>query len=108
VRVPVYTGHCSAVHIEFTHPMLTDDAERILAQAVGVKIQDDPTISLYPHPWAVVGFDDVFVGRIRRDISHPNGLVLWLVVDNVRKGAALNAVQIVEEMIKRDWLSPRR
>lgn len=108
VRVPVYTGHCSSVNVEFTHPMLTDDAERILAQAVGVKIQDDPTISLYPHPWAVVGFDDVFVGRIRRDISHPNGLVLWLVVDNVRKGAALNAVQIVEEMIKRDWLSPRR
>lgn len=108
VRVPVYTGHCSAVHIEFTHPMLTDDAERLLAQAPGIKIQDDPSISLYPHPWAVAGFDDVFVGRIRRDISHPNGLVLWLVVDNVRKGAALNAVQIVEEMIKRDWLSPRR
>jgi aspartate-semialdehyde dehydrogenase len=108
VRVPVFSGHGSAVHAEFTHPMLTDDAERILAQSPGVKIQDDPTISLYPHPWAVAGSDDVFVGRIRRDISHPNGLVLWLVVDNVRKGAALNAVQIVEEMIKRDWLSPRR
>lgn len=108
VRVPVYTGHSSSVHIEFTRPMLTDEVERILAQAPGIKIQDDPTISLYPHPWAVAGFDDVFVGRIRRDISHPNGLALWLVVDNVRKGAALNAVQIVEEMIKRDWLSPRR
>lgn len=108
VRVPVFTGHSSTVHVEFTHPMLTDEAERLLAQAPGVKIQDDLSISLYPHPWAVAGFDDVFVGRIRRDISHPNGLALWLVVDNVRKGSALNAVQIVEEMIKRDWLSPRR
>jgi aspartate-semialdehyde dehydrogenase len=108
VRVPVFTGHSCAVHVEFTHPIFPEDAERILVEALGLKIQDDPTISLYPHPWAVAGSDDVCVGRIRKDISHPNGLVMWLVIDNVRKGAALNAVQIVEEMIKRDWLSPRR
>ena len=108
VRVPVFTGHSEAVHVEFSHPMLPDEAERILAQAPGVKILDDTAISLYPHPWSAVGTDEVFVGRIRRDTSHPNGLVMWVVADNLRKGAALNAVQITEEMIQRDWLNPRR
>ncbi len=108
VRVPVFTGHSEAVHAEFSHPMLPDEAERILAQAPGVKILDDTAISLYPHPWSAAGTDEVFVGRIRRDTSHPNGLVLWIVADNLRKGAALNAVQIAEEMIQRDWLNPRR
>ncbi|TET67774.1 MAG: aspartate-semialdehyde dehydrogenase [Dehalococcoidia bacterium] len=108
VRVPVFTGHSEAVHVEFSHPMLPDEAERILAQAPGVKILDDTAISLYPHPWSAVGTDEVFVGRIRRDTSHPNGLVMWVVADNLRKGAALNAVQIAEEMIQRDWLNPRR
>ena len=107
VRVPVFTGHSEAVHVEFSHPMLPDEAERILAQAPGVKILDDTAISLYPHPWSADGSDEVFVGRIRRDTSHPNGLVMWIVADNLRKGAALNAVQIAEEMIKRDWLNPR-
>ena len=107
VRVPVFTGHSEAVHVEFSHPMLPDEAERILAQAPGVKILDDTAISLYPHPWSADGTDEVFVGRIRRDTSHPNGLVMWIVADNLRKGAALNAVQIAEEMIKRDWLNPR-
>jgi aspartate-semialdehyde dehydrogenase len=105
-RVPVFTGHSEAVHVEFTHPMLPDDAQRILAEAPGVKILDDTAISLYPQPWAAVGSDEVFVGRIHRDASHPNGLVLWIVADNLRKGAALNAVQIAEEMIKRDWINP--
>ena len=107
VRVPVFTGHSEAVHVEFSHPMLPDEAERILAQAPGVKILDDTAISLYPHPWSAAGSDEVFVGRIRRDTSHPNGLVMWVVADNLRKGAALNAVQIAEEMLKRDWLNPR-
>jgi len=107
VRVPVFTGHSEAVHVEFSHPMLPDEAERILAQAPGVKILDDTAISLYPHPWSAAGTDEVFVGRIRRDTSHPNGLVMWVVADNLRKGAALNAVQIAEETIKRDWLNPR-
>jgi len=103
-RVPVFTGHSEAVHIEFTNPMLPDEAQRILVQAPGVKILDDTAISLYPHPWPVAGSDEVFVGRIRRDVSHPRGLVMWVVADNIRKGAALNAVQIAEEMIKRDWV----
>jgi aspartate-semialdehyde dehydrogenase len=106
VRVPVFIGHSEAVHIEFSQPMAPDEAKRILAQAPGIKILDDPTISLYPQPWSAAGTDEVFVGRIHRDASHPNGLVMWVVADNLRKGAALNAVQIAEEMIKRDWLHP--
>jgi aspartate-semialdehyde dehydrogenase len=106
VRVPVFTGHSEAIHVEFSRPMSPDDAERILAEAPGVKILDDPAISLYPQPWSAAGTDDVFVGRIRRDVSHPNGLVFWVVADNLRKGAALNAVQIAEEMVKRDWVRP--
>ena len=106
VRVPVFTGHSMAVNIEFSQPMSPEEARRILAQAPGVKVIDDPVISLYPQPWSATGTDEVFVGRIRRDESHPNGLVMWIVADNLRKGAALNAVQIAEEMIKREWISP--
>ena len=106
VRVPVFIGHSEALHIEFYQPMAADDAKRILAQAPGVKVLDDPAISLYPQPWSAAGTDDVFVGRIHRDASHPNGLVMWVVADNIRKGAALNTVQIAEELIKRDWLRP--
>jgi aspartate-semialdehyde dehydrogenase len=108
VRVPVLIGHSIAVNIEFSQPMSPDDARRILAQAPGVKIMDDPVISLYPQPWAAAGTDEVFVGRIRRDESHPNGLAMWIVADNLRKGAALNTVQIAEEMIKREWLYPAK
>jgi aspartate-semialdehyde dehydrogenase len=106
VRVPVFIGHSEAVHVEFSQPTSPDEARRILAQAPGVKILDDPAISLYPQPWSAAGTDDVFVGRIHRDASHSFGLVMWIVADNVRKGAALNAVQIAEEMIKRDWVKP--
>jgi len=104
VRVPVFTGHSTAIHVEFSRPISPEEAQNILAQAPGVKVLDDPAISLYPQPWSAAGTDEVFVGRIRRDASHPNGLVMWVVADNLRKGAALNAVQIAEEMIKRDWL----
>ena len=108
VRVPVFTGHSEAVNVEFSQPMSPDEAQRILAQAPGVKVLDDPTVSLYPQPWSAAGTDEVLVGRIRRDSSHPNGLIMWVVADNLRKGAALNTIQIAEEMIKRDWLHPRR
>jgi len=104
VRVPVFIGHSEAVHVEFSQPMSPDEARRILAQAPGVKVLDDPVISLYPQPWSAAGTDEVFVGRIRRDASNPRGLAMWIVTDNVRKGAALNTVQIAEEMIKRDWI----
>ncbi len=107
VRVPVYTAHSEAVWVEISSPMMPDEVERIFAGAPGVKILDDNAISLYPHPWMAAGTDEVFVGRIRRDTSHPNGLVMWIVADNLRKGAALNAVQIAEEMVKRDWIKPR-
>jgi aspartate-semialdehyde dehydrogenase len=105
-RVPVFTGHSMAVNIEFTHPMFPDEAQRILVQAPGVKVLDDSVISLYPQPWSAAGTDEVFVGRIRRDASHSHGLVMWVVADNLRKGAALNTVQIAEEMIKREWVRP--
>jgi len=107
-RVPVFTGHSEAVNVEFSQPMSPDEAQRILAQAPGVKVLDDPTVSLYPQPWSAAGTDEVFVGRIRRDASHPNGLIMWVVADNLRKGAALNTIQIAEEMIKREWLHPRK
>ncbi len=107
-RVPVFTGHSEAVNVEFSQPMSPEDARRILRQAPGVKVLDDPVISLYPQPWSAAGTDEVFVGRIRQDASHPHGLAMWIVADNIRKGAALNAVQIAEEMIKRNWLHPRR
>jgi aspartate-semialdehyde dehydrogenase len=106
-RVPVFFGHSEAVSVEFSRPMSPDEAERILAESPGIKIMDDPTISLYPQAWAAAGTDEVYIGRIRRDASHNNGLVMWVVADNIRKGAALNAVQIAEEMIKRDWVLPK-
>ncbi len=104
VRVPVFIGHGESVNVEFSTAMSPDDARRILAQASGVKLLDDPTISLYPQQWSAAGTDDVFVGRIRRDSSHDNGLVMWVVADNIRKGAALNAVQIAEVVINGGWL----
>ena len=106
VRVPVFISHSEAVNVEFTNSISPDDARRILSQAPGVRVLDDPAISLYPHPWMAAGTDDTFVGRIRRDVSQSNSLVMWIVADNVRKGAALNAVQIAEEMIQHEWLHP--
>ena len=105
VRVPVFTGHSEALNIEFSRQMSSDEARRILSKAPGVKLLDDPSISLYPQAWSAAGTDDVFVGRIRRDASHDNGLVMWVVADNLRKGAALNAVQIAEEIIDKGWLN---
>jgi aspartate-semialdehyde dehydrogenase len=104
VRVPVIAGHSEAIHVEFTKPMSPDEARSILVSAPGVKVLDDPSVSLYPLPWTAAGTDDVFVGRIRHDASLPNGLAMWVVADNVRKGAALNAVQIAEHLISRGWL----
>jgi aspartate-semialdehyde dehydrogenase len=101
VRVPVFTGHSEAIHVEFSEPMSPEEARRILARAPGIKILDDTTISLYPQPWSAAGTDEVFVGRIRQDASNPNSLAMWVVADNLRKGAALNTVQIAEEIITR-------
>ncbi len=100
-RVPVVIGHSEAVQIEFTQPMSAQEARELLRQAPGVKVMDDPAARVYPYPTFAAGRDEVFVGRIRQDSSHPNGLVLWIVSDNLRKGAALNAVQIAEEVLRR-------
>ena len=107
VWTPVFIGHSQAVHVEFTHPIPPDEARQILSAAPGVRLLDDTTVSLYPQPWSVAGTNECYVGRVRQDTSHRNGLAMWTVADNIRKGAALNAVQIAEEMIKREWLSPR-
>jgi len=108
VRVPVYFGHSEAVNVEFSSLITSEEARKILAQAPGVRVLDDPTVSFYPQPWAASGSDHVFVGRIRKDVSHPNGLVMWIVADNLRKGSALNAVQIAEEGIERGWISLKK
>jgi aspartate-semialdehyde dehydrogenase len=106
VRVPVFISHSEAVTLELSRPMSPDECRTILAKAPGVRVVDDPDISLYPHALMAAGTDDTYVGRIRDDSSRPGGLVMWVVSDNVRKGAALNAVQIAEEMINRKWLKP--
>ena len=105
VRVPVYTCHSEAVHLELEQPMDPREARRLLAEMPGVKVMDDSHVPSYPMPWDVAGTDDVYVGRIRKDESIPNGLALWIVADNLRKGAALNALQIAEEVIRRDCLT---
>ena len=107
VRVPVYISHSASVHIEFTRPMPVDEARELLAAMPGVTVLDNPENGEYPMPWDVAGEDDVFVGRIRQDLSHPNGLVLWIVSDNLRKGAALNSLQIAEELVSRGCLKPK-
>ncbi|MCL4461293.1 MAG: aspartate-semialdehyde dehydrogenase [Nitrospirae bacterium] len=99
VRVPVLIGHSEAVSIEFERPLSPDEARAILAKAPGVRVFDDPSRKLYPVPREVAGQDDVFVGRIRQDDSVEHGLNLWIVGDNLRKGAALNAVQIAERVV---------
>ena len=101
VRVPIFYGHAEAVHIETRDKISADQAREILAGAPGIVIMDKHEAGGYPTPVTEAsGQDPVFVGRIREDISHPRGLNLWVVADNVRKGAALNAVQIAEILIK--------
>ena len=108
VRVPVYTSHGEAVNVEFARPMTAREARDILSRTPGVKVPGNPMSDLYPLPINATGTDDVFVGRIRQDVSHPNGLVMWVVADNLRKGAALNAVQIAEVVAKEELLSTSR
>tara|TARA_Y100000588_G_scaffold133512_2_gene146580 strand:+ start:2113 stop:3156 length:1044 start_codon:yes stop_codon:yes gene_type:complete len=107
VRVPVYISHSASVHIEFTRPMSPEEARELLSAMPGLTVLDNPDAGEYPMPWDVAGEDDVFVGRIRQDLSHPNGLVMWIVSDNLRKGAALNSLQIAEELVARGRLKPK-
>lgn len=101
VRVPVMKGHAEAVYVETEKKITADELRSLLSKAPGVIVMDDPTSSTYPTPLECAGRDEVFVGRIREDLDHPRGIHLWVVADNIRKGAALNAVQIAEEMLKR-------
>jgi aspartate-semialdehyde dehydrogenase len=106
VRVPVAVGHSEAVHIELERPMQPDEARALLQAAPGVVVVDDPRHSDYPMPLTTAGTDPVYVGRIRKDPSHPRGLALWVVSDNLRKGAALNAIQVFELIGRNGWRSP--
>jgi len=101
VRVPVWRGHSEAVWIETSEPLAADRARELLARAPGVRVVDDPAAGAYPLPSAAAGTDDVLVGRIRDDSSRRNGLSLWVVADNLRKGAATNGVQIAELLLQR-------
>lgn len=100
VRVPVYVGHSEAINIETEKKLSVNEARAILSTAPGVLLYDDPAHQIYPMPLEVAGKDEVYVGRIREDESISNGLNLWVVADNLRKGAALNAVQIAEHLAK--------
>jgi aspartate-semialdehyde dehydrogenase len=100
VRVPVFYGHSEAVNVETREHLSAAEARALLLQAPGVEVVDEPVAGGYPTPVThASGTDAVYVGRIRDDLSHPNGLNLWIVSDNIRKGAALNAVQIAERLV---------
>lgn len=100
VRVPVQGGHSESVNIEFENDFDLAEVRKLLAEQEGVTVQDNPDTNTYPMAFYSEGKDDVFVGRIRRDLSQPNTLNCWIVADNLRKGAATNAVQIAEYLIK--------
>lgn len=105
VRVPVVGGHSESVNIEFNSEFNTTDVRKVLANTSGITVQDIPETNTYPMPLYSKGKDDVFVGRIRRDLSQVNTLNCWIVADNLRKGAATNAVQIAEYLISKKVLA---
>ena len=106
VRVPVLRAHSEAINLEFAQPMLVAQAREIMANAPGVQLVEDWQANYFPMPIDASGRDEVLVGRIRQDLSHPCGLELWLCGDQIRKGAALNAVQIAELLVTRNLLRP--
>lgn len=104
VRVPVFYGHSESVNIETEKKLSPQEARAILSQAPGIRVYDNPGEKIYPMPVVAAGEDDIFVGRIREDESIANGLNMFIVADNIRKGAALNAVQIAEALLERNLL----
>ncbi len=104
VRVPVVGGHSESVNIEFENDFDLDEIRNILASFPGVIVQDEPEKSVYPMPLTAHNRNQVFVGRIRRDFSQANTLNLWIVADNLRKGAATNAVQILKDLIEKGFV----
>lgn len=105
VRVPVYGGHSESVNVEFERPFELADVRRLMAEMPGVVVQDDPKNNVYPMPINAWEKDEVFVGRIRRDESVENGINLWCVSDNLRKGAATNAVQIAQALLEKGLIA---
>ena len=106
IRVPVLRAHSEAINLEFDQPFSPHEAKEILQSAPGVRVVEDWQANYFPMPIDASGIDPVLVGRIRQDLSHPCGLELWLSGDQVRKGAALNAVQIAELLVQRNWVKP--
>ncbi len=104
VRVPVVVSHSEAVHLELARPMSAAEVREVLTGAPDVRVVDDPSQGLYPVATDAAGTDDVLVGRIRSDVSHDNGVALWIVADNLRCGAATNAVRTAELLVQRDLL----
>jgi len=100
VRVPIFNSHSEALNLEFERKVTVEEACHALRSFPGVTVLDDPEKGEYPLPLDASGTDDVYVGRIREDSTRPNALNLWVVSDNIRKGAALNAIQIAEKMIE--------
>ncbi|MGD0861517.1 MAG: aspartate-semialdehyde dehydrogenase [Candidatus Limnocylindrales bacterium] len=107
VRVPVFVGHSEAVHVETTRPMTPQEARNAFAAVPGVVVVDDPENHVYPIATQAAGSDEVYVGRVRTDPSVERGLAFWVVSDNLRKGAATNAVQIAEALLERGWVEAR-
>ena len=107
VRVPVFRAHSEAINVEFEKPVSVGDARKALAGWPGIEVIDDPADSKYPMPLFAEGKDPTYVGRIRRDSCNPNTLDMWVVADNIRKGAALNAVQIAEMAIERGYVKAK-
>src|SRR5262249_19363180 len=103
-RVPVRVGHSESINLEFERPITPEQAREALRKAPGVVVMDDYAKGQVPLPLNVTDRDDTFVGRIRKDPTIPNGLNLWVVADNLRKGAASNAVQIAEVLVQRGYL----
>jgi aspartate-semialdehyde dehydrogenase len=108
VRIPVFVSHSEAVHVETRDPITPERARKLFAAVPGVLVQDDPAAHDYPLASEAAGRDEIFVGRVRRDVSidGDRGLAFWVVSDNLRKGAATNAVELAELLRERDWIAP--
>ncbi|MGA3030238.1 MAG: aspartate-semialdehyde dehydrogenase [Candidatus Limnocylindrales bacterium] len=107
VRVPVFVSHSEAVHVETVKPMTADEARTAFATVPGVVVMDEPGSHVYPIATQAAGKDEIFVGRVRKDLSVERGLAFWVVSDNLRKGAATNAVEIAEVLVERGWVKAR-
>ncbi len=105
VRIPTVGGHSESINASFNKDFTIEQIKNILLQAPGVTLQDEPNNNIYPMPISAHDKDDVFVGRLRKDDSMPNTLNLWVVSDNLRKGAATNAIQIAELLLKNNWVN---